>query len=459
MSSSALQITPEDINNTEKRGKYTIAIIGCKETGVLHAHLFLQAGFNVVCADSDQTITSNLARGKTQFLRHEIELDLKKHLKTGRLTLTNDIKKATSESDIIAITIPAKIDRKKKVDYSSVEHACKQVGSALRRGSVIITMTATAVGMMEGSIKGTLENASGFKAGTDFGLAFSPSQSLTETGAESITNRERIVAAVDRDSLDAAATVLETISKNGVKKTANAKLTEAAVLFDATQRDVDAALANELALFCEKAGVDYVEACRLMDANSNPKTGLRSLGYESLQAEPYSLLEDAENLNLKLRIASAARDTNDEVTKHAVDLTKDALKSCGKTMRRARISLLGISRMPNTRSPPRRIVKELAATLETRGARIGLYDPYFLDNEPTEMQHHFYKSLAEAVEGKDCLLILTEHEQIKRLNLKKLKVMMKMPAAIVDLVGIFEPHNVEEEGFIYRGFGRGVWTR
>jgi UDP-N-acetyl-D-mannosaminuronic acid dehydrogenase len=313
--------------------------------------------------------------------------------------------------------------------------------------------------MMEGSIKGTLENASGFKAGIDFGLAFSPFQIRSETRPENNTNRERIVAAVDKASSDAASTVLEAISKNGVRKAANVKLAEASVLFDATKRDVDAALASELALFCEKVGVDYLEARILMDANSDPENGLRTFAYESLQEEPYSLLEDAENLNLKLRISSAARETNEEMAKHAVDLTKDALRSCGKTMRRARISLLGISRMPNARSPPRRIVKELAAILEARGARIGFYDPYFLDSEPTEMQHHFYKSLTEAAEGKDCLLILAEHEQLKHLNLKKLKVVMKMPAAIVDLMGIVEPQNAEKEGFIYRGFGRGVWTK
>jgi len=459
MSSSALHMRPEDIDNIEKRGKYTVAIIGCKETGILHACLFLRAGFGVVCADPDQTITSNLARGKASFLRREIELDLKKHLKTGRLSSTNDIKKATSQSDIIAITSPARIDKKKKVDYSSVENACRQAGSALRRGSVIIIMTATGVGMIEGSIKGTLENASGFKAGIDFGLAFSPFQIWGEIGLENITNRERIVAAVDKASLDVASTVLQTVSKNSVRKTTNVKLTEAATLFDATQRDVDVALVSELALFCEKVGVDYLEARRLMDANSDPKTGLRAFAYENLQEEPYSLLEDAENLNLKLRIASAARETNEEMAKHAVNLTKDALRSCGKTMRRARISLLGISREPNTRSPPRRIAKELAAILEARGARVGLYDPYLLGNEPTEMQRHFHKSLTEAVEGKDCLLILAEHEQLRHLNLKKLKVVMKMPAAIVDLVGIIEPDNVEKEGFIYRGFGRGVWTK
>jgi UDP-N-acetyl-D-mannosaminuronate dehydrogenase len=75
------------------------------------------------------------------------------------------------------------------------------------------------------------------------------------------------------------------------------------------------------------------------------------------------------------------------------------------------------------------------------------------------MQHNIKKNLGEALEGVDCILILTGHDQFKRLNLKKLRIMMKMPASIVDFEGIVEPDEVEKEGFVFRGFGRGVWTK
>jgi UDPglucose 6-dehydrogenase len=104
-------------------------------------------------------------------------------------------------------------------------------------------------------------------------------------------------------------------------------------------------------------------------------------------------------------------------------------------------------------------VKELAKLLGARGAKVGLYDPYFTGDELSEMQHSLKKSLAEALEGVDCILILVSHDQFKRLNLKKLKFMMKMPAAIVDFEGVVEPAEVEKEGFVFRGFGRGAWTK
>ena len=97
--------------------------------------------------------------------------------------------------------------------------------------------------------------------------------------------------------------------------------------------------------------------------------------------------------------------------------------------------------------------------LEKRGAKARLYDPLLPKSEISNMPHVLKKSLTEAVESTDCLVILNEHFKSKRLNLKKLRTVMKMPAAIVDLAGIIEPQKVERKGFRYRGLGRGVEKR
>jgi len=459
MSSSALHIKPEEIDTVEKRGKYVVSIIGCGQIGVFHACLFTEAGFKVKCVDADQTIVNTIVRGTAPFLKREIELKLKNYVKTGCLNATTDVTTAVSQSDVIAITIPVEIDEKKKADYSNMENACKRVGSGLRRGSLVIVMSTAGLGATEGLIKEILENTSGFKVGSDFGLAYSPIRSLNGQTLETLTNHERIVAATDESSLNSASTILETIAKNGVKKTGDIKTAEAATLFETVQQDVNIALAKEFALFCEKVGVDYLEVHKLAKIDGCSTLSLPIIVDENIQREPYLLLEDAEDLNLKFRIPAIAREINEEIIKHAINLIKDALRNCGKTLRRARISLLGISQVPNMKSPPKKLVKELAKMLEARGAKISLYDPYFSGDELAEMQHIFDKNLNEVVEGVDCILILTAHEQFKRLNLKRLKIIMKMPAAIVDFEGIVEPDKVEKEGFIYRGLGRGVWKK
>jgi nucleotide sugar dehydrogenase len=458
MSSGIIQTKPEEIDRPEKRGKYRVGIVGCGQNGILHAYLFAEAGFKVICADSDQTIVSLLSKGKTSFLSREMESRLRNHIKMKRLHATDDTKATVSNSDIIIIAISPKIDAKRRIDQSELEKACKQIGSCISRGSLVIIAGVVGLGTTEGLIKEILENTSGLKAGNGFGLAYSPTQTLSGQTIDSIMNHQRLVAAVDRNSLDTASTVLATITRN-VEKTQNVRAAELAVLFEATKQDVDAALANEFALFCEKAHVDLLESHRLATAGQEPYLPTPMMTGRDNPWEIYLLLEDAENLNVKLRMPTVAREINGGIVKHSVNLTKDALRSCGKSLRRARISVLGISRVQNVKDSPRKIVKGIVKSLEAKGSRVSLYDPYFSGDELREMSSQFKKNISESVENADCILILTGHEQFRRLNLKKLKVVMKMPAAIVDLEGVIEPDKVEKEGFIYRGLGRGVWTK
>jgi UDP-N-acetyl-D-mannosaminuronic acid dehydrogenase len=459
MSSSILYIKPEELDTIEKRGKYTVSVVGCGQIGVLQACLFAEAGFKVKCIDADQTIVNSILRAKMPLLKHEIELKLKNYVKTGLLNATTEAKTAVSQSDIVAITVPVEIGEKKKPNYSNLENTCRQVGLGLRQGSLVVVTSTVGIGVTQGLIKEVLENTSGFKAEADFGLAYSPIRVLNWQTLETLANRERIVAATGKDSLNAALTVLGTVTKGCLKKTNCVKTAEAVTLFEAAQQDVNVALANELALFCEKMGVDYLEAHKLAKIDADSTLSLPTLVDGNTQEELHLLLEDSENLNFKLQIPAIAREINEEIVKHAVNLTKDALRNCGKTLRRARISLLGALQTPNMKSSPKKIVEEIAKLLEAKGAKVSFYNPYCLSDELGETQYRLKKNLSEALEGADCILILTDHDQFKRLNLNRLKALMKMPAAIVDLEGIVEPNKVEKEGFIYRGLGRGVWTK
>jgi UDP-N-acetyl-D-mannosaminuronic acid dehydrogenase len=458
-SQSILNIKPRDIDNTEKRAKYTISIIGCDSIGVFYSCLFAEAGFKVICVDDDQTTLNLLAKGKTAFLRHEMETRLRNQTKNGQIVATSDMKAAVSQSDVIVVTIPVRIDEKNRPDYSKMEKALKLTGSSLQRNSLVIVMSATGVGAMEGVITIALENASGYKAGIDFGLAYSPIHILHGQTLEATADNRRIVAATDNVSLNAASAILETVTRNGTTKTNDVKLAEATVLFEMARQDTNVALANEFALFCEKLGLDYVEAQKLAGTNTSDALFSPTLSDGCVREEPYLLIDDAENRNMKIRIVAIARETNEEIIKHASNLVKDALRKCGKTMRRAKICMLGISQTPNERSKPMGTLKDLVQLMETKGAKLRIYDPYFSEIEVAELQRHFRSNLAEAVEGADCMMIIAGHDQFRHLDLRKLKALMKMPAAIVDFEGVLEPDKVEKESFTYRGLGRGIWTK
>jgi UDP-N-acetyl-D-mannosaminuronic acid dehydrogenase len=438
-----LHLKPEEIDTNEKRGKYTVSVIGCEQKGVLYAIAFAEAGFKVICTDSDQTLVKSLAKGKNPFSDRETESKLKSFLRRGQLSVTNELKNAVSHSDIIIMTLTAKIDDKKHPDYSEVENTCKQAGAALRQGALFIYGGVAGLGFTEGVIKETLENTSGLRMGEDFGLVYNPLQFLDRQLSASIANQELKVAAIDRTSLDAAATVLGTITKNGVKTILDVKTAEAALLFTIARQDANLALANELAVFCESAGIDYFKTLKLVDACDSSFSP--TVAAEENNA--YLLIESAEILNAKLRLPALARKINEDMVRHAVNLTQASLRSCGKTLRRARVAVLGSAKTEMTML--------FVGLLEKKGAKTRLYDPSLSKNEQSSMARVVRRNLKEAVEGADCI-VLTKQNQFKRLNLKKLRAVMKMPAAIVDLAGTIEPQKVERQGFTYRCLGKGV---
>src|SRR3989337_1534441 len=262
---AVLRLKPEEIDTIEKRGKYTVSVIGCGEKGVLYATAFAEAGFRVICTDADQSLVKRLAKGKTPFSEREMESKLKSFMRTGQLSATSELKSGVSQSDIIIMTLSTKIDDKKSPDYSEVESSCKQVGAALSRGALFIYGGIAGFGFTEGVIKETLENTSGLRAGEDFGLVYNPTQISEGQPVASIANQELKVAAIDSTSLDAASTVLGVITKKGVKQILDVKTAELAMLFTVAKRDANMALANELAIFCENAGTDYFETLKLLD--------------------------------------------------------------------------------------------------------------------------------------------------------------------------------------------------
>ena len=133
----------------------------------------------------------------------------------------------------------------------------KLLGANIRQDSLVIITSTVGVGVIEGLIRETLENTSGFRIGAEIGLAYSPIRNPNMKASEKELAQEQIVAATDKTSLNAASTVLETISQGTLKKTLSVGAAETAALFEAAQREVKSALANEFAVFCEKAGVDY----------------------------------------------------------------------------------------------------------------------------------------------------------------------------------------------------------
>ena len=452
--SKTMKLAGNDLQSAQNRGEYTVCIVGCGRTGLVTSCLFVEAGFNVIGVDSSRHIVHQLKKGKSPFTETNLRKFIASHIKDSRFRATTNLRKAVSESDIILIGVSAHLDKKKKPDYSRLEKTCRDIGMSLTQDSLIIFQNTMGPGMTETLAKETLENASGLEAGVDFGVAYLSALNNSLHPSKNVPNGTKVVGGITKRSLKVACLILETITKGEIIRVKDIKTAEAVKLLEEAYKDVNIAFANEFAQFCEKAGIDFVKVRNII----NPLKFSRMAGLH-VSRDSYFLVDEAETVDVKFRMLSLSTKINDETLDHAIRLVRDALKSAQKPLRRAKISVFGISALPNRKKVANSATTKLVNRLKKMGTSVKVYDPFFTHNELLNMGYDAEASLSKTVEGTDCLVVAVAHERFSRLNMRRLQILMKQPAAVVDLGQVIDPVKAEKAGFVYRGFGRGVWTK
>ncbi|MDH5733971.1 MAG: nucleotide sugar dehydrogenase [Candidatus Bathyarchaeota archaeon] len=456
--SMLMDIKEVDVDIPQKRQRFTIGVVGGGSTLLQHICVFAEAGFEVVAIDVDHHLINLVKKNTVPSADSMLNKPVKKYLEDGRLTIIRDIREAASQSDVIVILVQPLTSQKKKPDYSKIERICKKLGIGLRSGCLVIVASSLGSDVIESLIKETLENASGLKAGVNFGMAYSPLYTRSKILTDDSTTCKMVVGAINKQSQDIACLILGTITKE-LLIVSDMKTAEAVRLFRDTYENLNIALANELARYCEKAGIDFIEVqstvnkqrhCYLPTPKITPQEKMNSL---------YLLLEEAEAVDAKLPLLILARKSNDGILHHTLRLVGNALQACDKPMRRSRISILGVSCRPNEKEFRGSLIKKLVRMMNKKGMHVRVYDPLFSCEELTGMGYPAEKTIEKTVEGADCLVVTIGHDQFKKLKLRKIKFIAKGKVAIVDMAHIISPVEAEREGFVYRGIGRGIWTK
>jgi len=398
-------------------------------------------------------LVSFVKKSKSAFPGHELAKLAKKNVKSGGLVITNNVKDAASKSAVIVIATSSSIEEKKKPEYTHLERVSKEVGAGLQSGSLILVEGTVGPGVTETLVKNSLEKTSGLKAGTDFSLAITPAGVTFET-FKNPASFPRIIGAINERSLKTAHLFLQSVV-DSIIPVRNIKTAEAIGMFQSVHEDVKHALSLELARFCEKTGIDFTECQKAISAHLSSTLPAFNVARNYSSAEPYLLFEEAENSGSQLRLAAQARKINEEVLRRTVQMAKEALKSCGKVFRKARITILGISERADPEMSSYYFSKNLCASLIKNGARVRVYDPLFSVTELADLGFQAEATLGKSIEGADCLLIAVGHERFKRLNLKRIGFLMKQPAALIDMGNVVDPEKATKEGFVYRGLGKG----
>jgi nucleotide sugar dehydrogenase len=461
MSSAPLMLEPGEIAVRIRDGALTVAVVGLGWMGLPTACLYAEAGAKVIGVDMNPKIVERISRGEPTIDEPGLTVMLKKAIRSGRFTVTTNSEEAASNSDILFIIVPTMIDKQKHADYSSVEDACARVGKNIRPGSLIIFESTCGPGVTERVVKETIEKYSGLQVGQGFGLAYSPIRAMGGRAIQDLQSYSKVVGATDKKSLEAACAALSVIVKGELIRVKDIKSAELSKLFETIYRDVNIGLANEFALLCEEIGVDYLETMRA--ANSQPYSHLHSTGVgvggHCLPVYPYLLTSETYALDAKLRIVLDARKINDLMPRHAAKLASDGLRICGKSLKRAKVAVLGISYRPNVKETRFSPSLDLINILKKRGARVISFDPLFNASEMESMGLISEPTLRRAIEKADCVILAVAHDEFKDMDTIELAARMSKQGLVIDCTGTLDPVSVEKSGLVYRGIGRGLWTR
>jgi len=388
--------------------------------------------------------------------RQSIDQLLKNAIKAEKFYANTQTTESVRQSDVVLITVGTPVDENHNPDYSDLRSACENVGKGLKEETLVILKSTVSPGTTQNLVKPILEDFSGLKAGDDFGLAFIPETIKEGHALYEFRTLPRIVGGTTKRCANTAANVFS-VFPAPIYIYNDTTTVEAAKLFMNIYRDVNIALVNELALICEKLGLNVIQAINA--ANIDPKTHLLTpglVGGYCLPKDTYQLSYPSKKAGFSPLLITVARLLNDKMPKHILDLVDEAFKDIKIPLGGARVAILGVSFKANSgdlrNTPAEQIIREL----ESRGAVLVAHDPFVQFDQAAKMLPRvtFTRNIEEALKGASCTLIITDHLEYRGIDASYLKKLMSTPCAIVDARHTIDPAEANAAGIVYRGLGR-----
>ncbi len=439
----------KSIRQAVASGSVTIAVYGLGKMGLPLAAVFADAGARVIGTDIDEGVVRGINRGICHVTGEPGLPELvERNVSEGRLSATSNLVHAAEEADVMVVLVPTLLDRNNNPDMSIVQLVCADIAKGLDPGDFVIQESTVPPRTTRDTILPILEG-SGHKIG-DFGVAHCPERTASGRAIIDITGAyPKIVGGVDSTSTETARALYLTINKKGVIPVSDATAAESVKVFEGLYRDVNIALANELAMVCDELGIDAIEVFDA--ANTQPYSHIHApgcgVGGHCIPVYPYFIINTVEASTDMLRLA---RRINDEMPAYTVDLLESALAKLGVRISGARVLLMGVTYrgdVNETRfSPAIDVINEL----KRRGAEVFAYDPVL---KGAVEQFGAIPSDLNSIDSIDAILIASDHAGFKEISWDRIGRLMRHKV-VVDGRNILDPEELRSIGYLYQAVGR-----
>ncbi len=424
-----------------------ICVVGLGQVGLPTALTFCQSGFDVTGHDIDKDILSSLDKSKAPFEEKGLEELLKSCITSGKFHANSSAEESIKNADVIIVCVATPLTSGIMPDLSYLEKVCQSISSISLENKLVIIESSIPPGTFRGLVLSILEKKS--KLGKNFWAAFVPERLAPGTALSEIKTTPRVIGYADENSGDLAKSLYQKIVTSQVVSTP-VEVAEISKLVENTFRDVNVAFANEVGLICEKYGIDVAELIKV--CNSHPRVKLLQpgpgVGGPCLPKDPYLLLNPSGKKKIESTIITDSRKINDDMPYHVVNLVTDALTGQGKKLPESTILILGVSYKANVSDTRFSPSKDIVAQLGKNGCNVIVHDPKSKETFGGKRSEDIWESLSQS----DALVIVTDHDEFKKLDLAKIRQTMKTPI-VIDTRRIFSSAMAEELGIKYVSVG------
>jgi UDP-N-acetyl-D-galactosamine dehydrogenase len=352
-----------------------------------------------------------------------------------------------AEAEVYIVAVPTPVDTAHQPDFSPLVGASRTIGQRMKRGALVIFESTVYPGATEEICIPELEKTSGLRWPQDFNVGYSPERINPGDKEHGLHNTVKVVSGDTPEVLERVASLYESVVKVGVHRASSIKVAEAAKVIENTQRDLNIALMNELAIIFDKLGIDTLEVLQAAGTKWNflPfRPGL--VGGHCIGVDPYYLTYKADMLGDHPQVILAGRRINDGMGKFVAEQTVKRLIQCGSPVKGARVNVLGLTFKENCSDLRNSRVIDLIAELQSYGVTVAVHDPVA---SPDEALHEYGVELVawDALPAADALVAAVAHADYRTLGLEGLLEKLQPGGVFVDVKSQFDPHALGERGY------------
>lgn len=367
----------EDLLEKISQRTLKVGVMGLGYVGLPLAVEKAKAGYFVTGFDIQQVRVDEVNKAHN-YIGDVVDIELEEVVLNGLLTATTNYDELARQ-DFIAICVPTPLDDHQQPDLSCVENACKEIGSRLRRGQVVVLESTSYPGTTEELLMPQLEGRSGLKCGEDFFLGFSPERVDPGNLIYKTANTPKVVGGIGEDAGDVISSLYRSVLKGEVTRVSSPRVAEMEKILENTYRNINVALANEMAMICHEMGINVWE---VINAAATKPYGFQpfypgpGLGGHCIPLDPWYLTWKAKQYGLHTRLIETSGQINDQMPRYVVKRAGDILNQQEKSIKGSDILLLGVAYKQDIDDCRESPALKVMSCLVINGARVDYYDPY-----------------------------------------------------------------------------------